>query len=278
MKQLNLTAIFIFTLLSAQGQSKNFIDQPYLEVTGNADTLLTPDEIYIRISISEKDTKDRMPVEELELKMYNALKTQGIDVDKNLTSTDMSSNFKYYFLKEKDVLKSKSYLLKVNDAVTASKAFIELEGLGISNTSIDRVDHSNLNQIRSLMRSSAVGNAKTRAMSLATPLNQTVGSAIHIADNEVYNVGNQLSGRVMGIVAVGYSTKKKSNEELPKIEFEKIKVSANVNVHLFYYPNYLHSRQTKTLFETSQIPAPTPYYNEDNRFYHLNLFTSTLFI
>jgi len=236
MKRFNLTVIFIFTLLAAQGQSKNFIDQPYLEVTGNADTLLTPDEIYIRISISEKDTKDRTSVEELELKMYNALKEQGIDVDKNLTNTDMSSNFKYYFLKEKDVMKTKSYVLKVNDAVTASKAFIELEGLGISNTSIDRVDHSNLNVIRGLMRSSAVGNAKTRAMSLAMPLNQTVGSAIHIADNEVYNVGNQLNGRLSGIVAVGYSIKKKPNEELPKIEFEKIKVSANVNVKFILLP------------------------------------------
>ena len=168
--------------------------------------------------------------------MYNALKGQGIDVDKNLTNSDMSSNFKYHLLKEKNVMKSKSYILKVGDAVTASKVFIELEGLGISNTSIDRVDHSGINEIRNLMRSSAVGNAKGSAVSLTKTLNQTVGAAIHIADMEVPRFNNQLHGELSEVVVTAYGAKTKNNEELPKIEFQKIKVSANVNVKFILLP------------------------------------------
>ncbi len=230
MRRLKLTTLFILTFLAGQSQTKNFLDQPYLEVAGNADTLLTPNEIYIKIIITEKDTRDRISVEDQELKMYNALKTLGIDVEKNLTTSDMASNFKFYFLRSKDVMKSKQYILRVSDAVTASKVFIELENLGISNTSIERVDHSDLESIRNLLRSKAVENARTRAIALTEPLKQTVGPAIHIADNEVYSNSNQLRGRLEEVVVVGYGIKKNAATELPKIEFEKLKVASNINV------------------------------------------------
>ncbi|WP_332732087.1 SIMPL domain-containing protein [Flavihumibacter sp.] len=230
MRRLKLTTLFILTFLAGQSQTKNFLDQPYLEVAGNADTLLTPNEIYIKIIITEKDTRDRISVEDQELKMYNALKSLGIDVEKNLTTSDMSSNFKFYLLRSKDVMKSKQYILRVSDAVTVSKVFIELENLGISNTSIERVDHSDLESIRNLLRSKAVENARTRAIALTEPLKQTVGPAIHIADNEVYSNSNQLRGRLDEVVVVAYGIKKNSGAELPKIEFEKIKVASNINV------------------------------------------------
>ena len=127
-------------------------------------------------------------------------------------------------------MKSKEYILKVGNAVTASKVFIELESLGVSNTSIDRVDHSDLENIKNQMRSKAIENAKARAVALATPLHQTVGPAIHITDNEVYNRSNHLQGQLDEVVVVGYGALKQSKVELPKIEFEKIKVTTNINV------------------------------------------------
>lgn len=230
MKIMTFLAAMLFLFLTGNSQTKNFIDQPYIEVSGSTDTLVTPDEIYIKIVLTEKDTKDRISVEELELKMYNAFKALGIDVDKNLTTSDMASNFKFYFLRGKDVIKSKQYILKVSDAVTASKVFIELENLDISNTSIDRVNHSDLENIKNKMRSKAVENARTRAIALTKPLNQIIGPAIYIADNETYNTSDQLSGKLAGVVVTAYGFNKRSERELPRIEFEKIKVLANINV------------------------------------------------
>ncbi|MGN6616541.1 MAG: SIMPL domain-containing protein [Ilyomonas sp.] len=237
MKRLKLTALLTLLFLFGQGQTKTFIDQPFMEVTGSADTLITPNEIYIKISISEKDTKDRTSVEDLELKMYNALKALSIDVDKNLTTSDMASNFKFYLLKSKDVMKSKQYILKVNDAVTASKVFIELENLGISNTAIDRVDHSDLEAIKNQMRTKAVENAKARATALTKPLNQTLGAAIYIADNEAYNTNiNQYRANLNEVVVVGYGAQRGLATDLPKIDFEKIKVATNINVKFILNP------------------------------------------
>jgi len=212
-------------------QQKNFIDQPYLEVTGSADSLVTPNEISIKILLAEKDSKDKVSVEDLEIKMVNALKALGIDLDKDLSTTDMASNFKSYLLKNKDILKTKQYIVKVGDGLTASKVFINLEQLGISNTSIEKVTHSNLENIKNIIRTKAVENARTRALAIVKPLQQNIGSAIQISDNEPYYMNQQLQGRVAGITLRGNSSLQEvSMANIPKIEFEKINVTANIQV------------------------------------------------
>jgi uncharacterized protein YggE len=228
MKRFTLLASMLSFVFSANSQTKNFIDQPYIEVSGSADTLVTPNEIYIRILLSEKDTRDRLSIEELEQKMADALKGIGIDIEKDLTTSDMTSNFKSYLLKAKDIIKNKVYTLRVTDAVTASKVFIKLEEVSISNTSIERVDHSDLDYLKNKMLTKAIVDAKERANALTKPLNQTVGLAIYIVDAE--NVNQQLQGRVAGIQIRGISSFNDSYKELRRIEFEKIKVVANINV------------------------------------------------
>jgi len=232
MKKIIVTFSFIFIFsftFTAFAQTKNFIDQPYIEVTGNADTLITPNEIFIKIVISERDNKNKVSVEESESKMIEAFKSLGINTEKDLVTSDMLSNYKFYFLKQKDILKSKEYILKVTDAATASRVFIQLEDLGISNASIDRVDHTKLETIRNICRAKAVENAKAKAIALTKPIGQSIGNAIFISDNEmVYN--NAFQGRVAGVVVTGYGAMDKQTYEPPKIEFEKIKVTSSVRV------------------------------------------------
>jgi len=152
-----------------------------------------------------------------------------LDTEKDLTTSDMTSNFKTYLLKSKDVIKTKIYTLKVTDAVIASKVFMKLEEIGISNTSIERVDYSDLNNLKNKMRTKAILDAKERAVALTKPLNQTVGSAINIVDTD-NNISQQLQGRVAGIQIRGISSIQSDGYmDLPKIEFEKIKVTAGIN-------------------------------------------------
>ena len=228
MKQLTALVFSLLSVLLTNSQTKNFIDQPYIEVNGSADTLVTPNEIYIRILLSEKDTRDRASIEELEQKMVTALKGMDLDTEKDLTTSDMTSNFKSYLLKSKDVIKSKMYTLKVKDAITASKVFIKLEESGISNTSIERIDHSDLNNLKNRMRTKAILDAKERAIALTKPLDQTIGSAINIVDTD--NNSQLLQGRVPGIQVRGMTLVQSNGYiDLPKIEFEKIKVTAGIN-------------------------------------------------
>ena len=225
------TGLVIAIATTVIGQTKNFIDQPYIEVTGSADTLVTPNQIFINIIISEKDSRDKISVEEQELKMVESLMSLNINTEKDLTASDMLSNFKSYFLKEKEILKTKEYTLKVYDASTASKVFIELEAIGISNTSIEKTDHTDFESIKNECRTKAIVNAYNKAIALTKPLSQSPGNAIHVSDNEnlrALSLDQALQGRIAGL-DVGH-VRGQSKSEVPNIEFKKIKIAASVSV------------------------------------------------
>lgn len=106
--------------------------------------------------------------------MVNALKGLGINTEKDLVTSDILSRFQSYFLKGKEVVKTKYYSLKVKDAVTASQVFVKLEELGISNAYVERVNHTDIDNIRNTMRTNAMMNARARAIALTKPINQTL--------------------------------------------------------------------------------------------------------
>jgi hypothetical protein len=224
-----LASIFILFICIEQNfaQTKNFIDQPFIETRAKVDTLVTPDRIYLNINIAEKDTKGKISVEALESKMESKLKSMGIDTEKNLTLNDLVSNFKKYFLKQQDVLKIKSYTLMVTNAIMAGKAIIALEELSISNVTVDRTEYSGIENLKLALKSKVILKAKKQAESLCNPLNQKVGKAILISDTFNYN---NFQGRSDKMTIRGYSALAENVIAPANIQFEKIKIETEVNV------------------------------------------------
>lgn len=191
-----ITALLFFVITQcayAQTGEKNFIDQNYIEVTGKAEMEIIPDVITIKILISEKDSKTKTPVAETEKLMAAKLKEMGIDIAKDLALKDLTSDFKYYFILKTDIVLSREYLLTVRDGKTAGRVFIELEKLGISNVSIEKLDHSKIEEFRRDVKVNAVKAAKEKAGFLTKSIDQVTGRAIYIQelDNRVY--ANQMS-------------------------------------------------------------------------------------
>ncbi len=211
-------------------QQKNFIDQPYLETSAKVDTLVQPDLIYIDILITEKDSRNRESVEELETKMALELQSLGVNIDKQLILSDLSSNFKKYFLQQKDVLKSKSYELEVYDAITAGKVLVGLEEVGISNVNLNRTEYSKIEDLKLELKSKAILKAKVQAESLVKPLNQSISGVLYISDK--FNQSNNYyeNSELEEIVVLGYNGRKNENPQPIAIEFKKIKVESQIEV------------------------------------------------
>ncbi len=228
MKKLLLTTVFALVLFSGFSQTKNFIDQPYLETSAKVDTLVSPDRIYMNIIISESDTKGKISVEELENKMADHLKSIGIDIDEQLKLGDLASNFKKYFLKQKDVLKTKNFSLLVYDALMAGKVIMGLEKLGVSNINIDRTEYSKIENLRIDLKSKAILKGKQQGLALLEPLNQKLGKVIFISDFNTRFYG-KVRGRTAGI-QVAFDEKKTNNSEPLDIQFDKIKVECEINM------------------------------------------------
>ncbi|MCG6187178.1 SIMPL domain-containing protein [Maribellus maritimus] len=233
MKKIILIAFVVFSISSfAQPGEKNFIDQNYIEVTGNAEMEIVPDEIYLKIVVNEKDFKGKEDLQKLEKSMIQALSKIGIDVSEQLTIRDMASNFQKYWLKGTEINSVKEYQLKVESANTAGQVIRDLETLGLSNISVEKIDHSKIQEFKTEVKVMAIKAAKEKAVSLTGAIDQKIGKAIYIQEqnNHIYNA---LQGKVAGIsnIAVrGYGYSDEMELKQPDIEFEKIKLEYSILV------------------------------------------------
>jgi uncharacterized protein YggE len=218
--------LFLAMPVMLSAQTKNFLDTPYLETSARIDTLVSPDKIYLNITIREKDSKGRKSVEEQENKMAQKLKSLGIDIEKQLTIKDLASNYKKYFLRSKEVLKSKQYSLLVYDGLTAGKVMAGLDDLAIANTYLEKTEYSKMDELELTLKSRAVKKAKKKADALTKPLGQKVGAAIHIMDtSQPYYPRYNQPRMEMKAMAMDEAV-----IEPLDIGFEKIKVESTVNI------------------------------------------------
>ncbi|MDR0414058.1 MAG: SIMPL domain-containing protein [Prevotellaceae bacterium] len=216
--------------VTAQSGEKNFIDQPYIEVTGRAEKEVTPDEIYLKIVINENDNKAKQPVEDLEKKMIAALSKLGVDVSKDLTIKDLASSFRQYWYKKSDILAVKEYQLLVHTAAMAGKTLQALEPLGISNISISKVDHSEMEKLRREVKVNAMKDAKSKAGDLLQAIGQKVGPALWV---------QEIDHRPIRFSSPQIRAKSLNAEveaaQQPEIEFEKIKLEYTITARFAIY-------------------------------------------
>lgn len=230
MKNLFLaTALCISTSIFAQIGEKNFIDQNYIEVTGKAEKEIVPDEIYIKIIINETDIKGKK-LSEIESAMISKLQEIGVDTKKDLTIKDFVSNFKNYWILKSDIILTKEYQLLAHEAKIAGRVFTELQKLGISNVSIERLDNSKLAEYKKEVKIIAIKAAQEKAKSLSMAINQDIGKAIYIQEmeNNFYNYQAQAMG--MQVRKFSNVSMEDSMQEEQAIEFEKLKLEYSILV------------------------------------------------
>lgn len=214
-------SLVVSTLVYAQSGVKNFIDQNYIEVTGNAEMEIVPDEIYITILLSEADTKNKLSLAVQEKQMIKALDGIGIDISTKLLVKDMNSSYKSYLLSSNQIHLTKEFQLLLNDGVTASKVFKEFKKLGISNMSIEKLNHSKIEEFRNKVKVEAIEAARSKATALAGAVDQKVGRALFIQEQNFHRVYS--ANTAMTVRGVGSTI-----ESEPQLDFEKIKLEYSI--------------------------------------------------
>lgn len=164
----------------AQTGEKNFIDQNYIEVNGTAVMEVVPNLIYLKIVIGDKDQKGKVGVEQLESKMFDMLKKLGIDLKKDLSVRDVASNLKSYVLKSSEIRTTKEYVLLLRNTELLNKVFLGLDKIGISDASVERVDHTDMPKFRRQVKVDAIKVAKEKAEDLTAAIGQGIGRALYI--------------------------------------------------------------------------------------------------
>jgi uncharacterized protein YggE len=171
MKKMIMAALAVIFATVAMAQNA-------IQVSGKAEKKVTPNEIYVSITIKDGDVKNQT-VAQIESTMKSRLKALDIDVANNLKATDMDNSLK----KKKQVDTRRSYELKVGDVWTLGAVFDMLSELGVADADVTRVSHSQMEEFRREVRVTAIRDAKANAEQIAAAIGQSIGPAIYINDN-----------------------------------------------------------------------------------------------
>lgn len=231
MKKL-LAAVLLGTIaLSASAQQVD--TRRKVEVYGSAEEEITPDIIYVSISLKEyfqdNNNKNKVSIDVLEKQLAAAVKKAGIK-DADFTIENISS---YNYIdpkKKKDpgFLASKQYKVKVANLNAINELLSGVDEKGIQSTNIAGYDHTRMTEIKNELRIKAVNNAKEKASVLAQALGDTLGKALEVNDNNTDAGSPQPMFKTMAMRA-GAADAAAESEALD-IDFKKIKVNYQFRV------------------------------------------------
>ena len=198
---LTVASLFIASPSKAQN---NLPAVPYIEVRASATRKVTPDEIYLKITIKESDYKDKKSLQQMQNIMVKELEKQGIDIDKNLTVLSMGSSMKLktFSLKIKTLTEA-VYILKLSDAEAMQNVISALEAQDISNIALAETKYSKRDALESELGVEAIKKAKQRATELVAAIGQEIGKAIYVNSwtmNEVISPRNYKAMATRGAV------------------------------------------------------------------------------
>ncbi|MEJ7692917.1 SIMPL domain-containing protein [Daejeonella sp.] len=156
-----------------------------IEVIGSAETEVTPDIVYVGISLREyfvTGTKQRVSIEILEQKLQASIKAAGID-SKNLLINNVASYQEYYKRsRDPQFMAGKQYRLKLPDVKKLDAILSSMDPQGIQYTQIEGYDYSNLDTIKKNLKIKALKAARDKALYLTGSIDKKLGEAIEISE------------------------------------------------------------------------------------------------
>ena len=220
-----LALILISPFTKAQTMVNPLESTPYIEVTGEGELEVMPDEIYLQFSLKERyDGRNKSDLNELESQMKKKLSSSGFDL-KNLSLADANSDYVNIKRKKKDVLASKDYQMKIGTTPELSKLWDILDELKAENAFISRVDHSQMDDLKKEVKIMAVKNAKEKADYLLNALAQHTGEVLFLQERESY-----VQPYVRKTMALSLMDEKADSPSVAEQEigFQKIKLNYKV--------------------------------------------------
>ena len=176
-KMIFLVATFVLVALSVSAQQAETFPS-YIEVNGVAEKEIAPNEIYLSITINERDSKGKISIDEQQRDMVAVLKKLGVKPAEQLKMMDLTSSY----FKRGNALAKAQYELKLTSAVEVARVWRALDELGISQVTVQKVSHTDIETFKKEVRADAMRAARDNARALAEAIDQKAGKCFWIAD------------------------------------------------------------------------------------------------
>jgi len=221
----NIIILAILSFISLNSFSQDIDTRRKISVSGSAEAEVTPDIIYIGLSLKEYfrdgNNRKKVEIEELERQLQTAVLKAGIPQE-DFTINDISAYNNWWEKKRTpDFLASKQYRIKVSDLSKLNEIMSAVDPKGIQFSNIEGYDYSKKEALKKDLKIKALISAKEKAAYLVQAIGENLGGAIDIQEmnNEYYP---QPVNRTFMMKEVAVSD---AAPPMPDIDFKKIKLS-----------------------------------------------------
>jgi uncharacterized protein YggE len=223
-----LIIIAIIALFGTQVMAQQVDLRKKINVSGTAETEVTPDIIYINISLKEylkdNNSKKKVEITELENQLYNAVLKAGISKEDLMINNVSSFSYATEKKKNPDFLASKQYRLKVSDLNKWNQIIGAVDAKGIAYTNIESFDYSKMASLKKELKIKALLAAKEKATYMVEALGDKLGNVIDIQEIE-----NNAYPQAMYKGNVAMMRAESADAASADIDFKKIKLTFVVN-------------------------------------------------
>lgn len=220
-----LLTFAVATFAVAQNPVNQLESTPYIQVTGEAEKEVVPDEIYLQFTLQEYyDGRDKVDLDDLENKLKQLLDQGGFNLE-NLALTDANADYITIKRKRQDVLASKDFEIKLATTGEITDVLNILDEVQARDAFISRTDHSQMEELKKEVKIMAVQNAKEKATYLLNAIDEKVGPPLYIQEQTNYI---QLYNRNAPMVKSMEMADTDMTGALPDISFQKITLNYTV--------------------------------------------------
>ena len=225
--------IISLVIVNIFGQAVAQTDSPMvkkIEVYGQAEEEITPDEIYFSITLKEYQDKDeaKVNIDQLEKDLYAAVQEIGVAEEDFRIENVSGYNYDWYRKKKpqrEEFLASKKYQIKFSDLNQINELLGSLDAKGIQSTNVDRYSHSNIEQYRRDLKVASVKNAKEKATYLLEGIDEQLGGVLEIQEIDTEGGAPPVYYRESRTMAMSAAD---AGESSPAIDFQKMKLKFRV--------------------------------------------------
>ena len=219
-----ILAAALISIFSLNAFSQTIDTRKKIEVNGTAEAEVTPDIIYVSLSLKEyfKDSanKKKVEIEELEKQLQTAVLAAGIPQE-DFTINNISSYTTWWEKKKSpEFLARKQYRIKMTDLTKFNQIMSAVDPKGIEYSNIESYDYSKIESLKKDLKIKALQAAKEKANYLITSIGGTLGSPLEIQEinNEYYPQPIYRANTMM-------KTESADAAPMPDIDFKKIKLT-----------------------------------------------------
>ena len=233
-KYMKLKILLIVSIIGILSCGRETHKQGTINVTGTAEMIMAPDEIYVQIDLTEYNKKGngKVEIETIKNEFTKAAKALGI-TDSNIVFisemvTSPGNGLYNDGSENSDKLSTVSYLVKTSKK-KMDDLMKRLDNEAIQNNSLSGVSNSNEKEIQGQLRKLAIVAAKNKAADLASAAGVKIGEIILI-NEPVENIYTPFGSRSSNTKLNAELNQEQNMGDAVSLYNGKIKYRVDINI------------------------------------------------